>query len=380
MNAAAPGGAPPAILHINSEKTWRGGESQVFYLMNGLKAAGHRVCVAAVPGGVLAERSREAGIEVFPVKMAGDIDVGAASRIARFARHERFDLLHAHTARAHAIGIMARALGAPGKLIVARRLDFPVSRHLFSRLKYRSRLVDLYLAVATAIREILIEAGVEPGKVRVVNSSIDLSRFEEARRIRAEDNRAGREELGLPPGVPLVGNVAALAGHKAQCDLIDAMPHVMKAIPEAHLAIVGEGEERQRLEARIARLGLGDRVMLMGFRRDVPRILAAFDLFVMSSTLEGFCNSVLEAFAVGVPVVSTRAGGLPEMVLHEETGLLAPIRDPEALAKAMIRLMTDEKAATSLAANARHLVETEYTVDKMVERTRQAYQDLLAPA
>jgi glycosyltransferase involved in cell wall biosynthesis len=369
-------GRLPSILHINTEKTWRGGESQVSYLMNGLRAAGHRICVAALPGSALAARSRDAGIDVFEMKMAGDLDIGAASRLARFARAGRFDILHAHTARAHAIGLLARLLGAPQKLVVARRLDFPVSTNLFGRLKYRSRRIDLFLAVAAAIREILVAAGVPSERVRVVNSSIDLARFEEARQRRKSDIRAVREELGLPADATLVGNVAALAGHKAQCDLIAAMPDLLERTPTAHLVIVGEGKERASLTSQVHRLGLTERVHFLGFRRDVPLLLAAFDIFAISSKLEGFCNSVLEAFAVGVPVVATRAGGLPEMVLHEDTGLLTPVQAPPALAEAMTRLIDNPALAAKVAASGRHLVESEYTVDKMVERTRAAYAEL----
>ena len=374
----APSACPfPSILHINTEPTWRGGESQAFNLMMGLRSAGHRVCAAALPGSAIAKRCAEAGLPVFQVKMAGDLDVGGASRIARFARAGRFDLLHAHTARAHAIGLLARILGAPGKLVVHRRLDFPVSTNMISRLKYHSRRVDLYIAVAGVIREILIAAGVPPGKVTVVHSSIDVSRFEEARARRIEIGTEVRREIGLPARGPVIGNVAALAGHKAQKDLIAAMPSILREIPEAHLVIVGDGEERSSLEAQARAAGLIDRIHFMGFRGDVPRLLAAFDLFAMSSRLEGFCNSVLEAFAVEIPVVATRAGGLPEMVRDGDTGLLAPVGDPAALAAGIMRILRDPALGKRLAASGRRLVESEYTVERMVERTRQAYAGLL---
>jgi glycosyltransferase involved in cell wall biosynthesis len=366
----------PAVLHINTEKTWRGGESQVFYLVTGLKAAGYRLCVAAQPGGVLDERCREAGIEVFPVKMAADLDIGAASRIARFAKERAFDILHAHTARAHAIGIIARHLGAPGRLVVARRLDFPVKPGLASRLKYRSSKVDLYLAVADVIRRILVGAGVPSERVKVVNSCIDLARFEEARAGRAALREEVRRELGLPADSVIVGNIAALADHKSQIDLVAAAPAVFERFPEAHVVIAGEGKSRPIVEERIRSLGLADRVHLLGFRKDVPRLLAAFDLFAMSSKLEGFCNSVLEAFAMDLPVASTQAGGLPEMVFHEKTGLLTPVGDPKALAAAITRLLEEPDLARRLAAAGRELVASQYTVQKMVERTRAAYRDL----
>ena len=379
------GGAPrPSILHINTERTWRGGESQAFQLMTGLKAAGHHVAVAALPASALATRCREAGIEVFEVAMAGDLDVGGASRVARFARSSGagsnggFDILHAHTARAHAIGLLARLLGAPGRLVVHRRLDFAVSRNFFGRLKYRSPRVDLYLAVAGVIRDILVDAGVPAEKVRVVNSSIDLARFEDARSRRADLGGEVRRELGLPEGAPILGNVAALASHKSQRDLIEAMPAILAAHPQAHLVIVGDGKERADLEGRALALGLTGRIHFTGFRSDIPRLLTAFDVFAMSSRLEGFCNSVLEAFAVGIPVVATRAGGLPEMVFDGETGLLTPVGDPPALAAATSRLLKDTDLGRRLATAGRRLVESEFTVERMVERTRSAYAELLA--
>jgi glycosyltransferase involved in cell wall biosynthesis len=237
--------------------------------------------------------------------------------------------------------------------------------------------VDLYLAVAGVIREILVEAGVDAGKIRVVHSSIELARFEEARRRRGELRAAARRELGLPASAPVVGNVAHLAGHKAQKDLLAAMPPLLGEIPEAHLVIVGDGEERRNLEEQTLALGLAGRVHFAGFRQDVPRILPAFDVFAMSSRLEGFCNSVLEAFAAEVPVAATRAGGLPEMVIDGETGILTPVGDPGSLAAALVRLIRDPQLGARLAAAARRLVESEYTVERMVERTRVAYAELL---
>src|SRR5258706_5176038 len=215
---------PPAVLHINPEPTWRGGESQAFYLMSGLKALGGHVGVAALPGSALAKRCREAGIDVFEVGMAADLDVGGASRIARHAGAKGFRILHAHPARAHAMGLLARLFGWKAKLVVHRRLDFPVSTGLVGRLKYRSAKVDLFLAVADIIRGMLIDAGVRPEKVRVVNSAIDVARFREARDRRAGIGAEVRRELGLPPSSIVVGNVAHLAGHKSQRDLIAAMP------------------------------------------------------------------------------------------------------------------------------------------------------------
>jgi len=233
--------------------------------------------------------------------------------------------------------------------------------------------VDLYLAVAGVVREILVKAGVPAAKVRVVNSSIDPARFAEARLHRAEIGSAARKEIGIPADAFVIGNVAALAGHKSHRDLLDAIPPIVRVLPGAHLVIAGDGEERARLERQAADLGIAESVHFIGFRSDVPRLLAAFALFAISSRLEGFCNSVLEAFAAGVPVVATSAGGLPEMVKDGETGLLTPVADPPALASAILRIAADRALGTRLAEAGRRLVESEYTVERMVEKTAAAY-------
>jgi len=361
------------IININTEKTWRGGESQTFNLMRGLRAGGHDVSAAVMPGGALARRCRDEGIPILELSMRSDADVPAAWRLAGQARSARCDILHAQTARAHAIGLLARLCGAPGRLVVHRRLDFPIARNPLDRLKYRSRRVDAWIAVAEVVRGVLIAGGVEPGRISVINSSIDLGRFTGV----PDQRRAVRAELGIPQDAWLVGNVAALAWHKGQKDLLAAMPHLLKRVPSAWLVMVGGGEERTALEALARALGVESRVIFTGVRQDVPRLLTALDAFCMSSLLEGLCNSVLEAFAMQVPVVATRAGGLPELVEDGRTGLLVPPRDAQALAEALSRQHDDPAAARRMAGAARDLVHARFGVDYMVARTAELYARLL---
>ena len=360
------------IVHVNTERTWRGGESQVFNLMRGLARLGHEASAVTLPGSALAERCREEGLPVFELAMRSDADLPAALRLARHLRGQPCDILHAQTARAHSLGLLARILGVRAKLVVSRRIDFPVRRDPFNQWKYRSRLVDRYIAVAGNIQDILLAAGVEPQRVTVINSSIDLGRF-----TGVGDHRAGvRRELGLPLSAPVVGNVAALAWHKGQKDLIAAMPQILRVVPETRLVIVGEGDQRDALKQQAGELKVLDRVVFTGMRRDVPRLLTAFDVFCMPSYLEGLCNSVLEAFAMKLPVVATRAGGLPEIVRHEETGLLTPPHDPPALAAALVRALSDHSLASSMGEAGHRLAHERFGVDRMVELTAALYASL----
>ena len=154
------------------------------------------------------------------------------------------------------------------------------------------------------------------------------------------------------------------------------MPQILRVVPEARLVIVGEGDQRESLKQQAGELKILDRVVFTGMRRDVPRLLTAFDLFCMPSYLEGLCNSVLEAFAMKLPVVATRAGGLPEIVRHEETGLLTLPHDPPLLAATIIRVLSDHALASSMGEAGHRLVHERFGVDRMVELTASLYASL----
>ena len=359
------------VVHVNTEPTWRGGESQVFNLMRGLLARGHQVEAVTLPESALLARCTEASIPATPISMRSDLDLAAAVRLARHLKQTLPDVVNAQTARAHTIALLAAHLGAPGRLVVTRRLDFPIRRDPANLWKYRSRRVARYIAVAGIIRDILIGAGIRGDRVSVVNSSIDLGVFVKSDRLRAE----ARAELQIPPDARVIGNVAALAWHKGQTDLISAMSQVAGSFPGAWCVIVGEGEEREALEKQAASLRGQVRILLTGMRRDVPRLLNAFDVFCMSSHYEGFCNSVLEALATGLPVVATRAGGLPEIVEDGTTGLLVPPKDPRALAGSIMRLLSDSALARTLSQAGQRAAQARFGVDLMVDRTVALYRD-----
>jgi L-malate glycosyltransferase len=358
------------VLHVDSERTWRGGEQQALYLMIGLRARGHRVTLACQPGSPIAERARAAGLDVAEVRMRGEADFLAVWALRRLIRRGRFDLVHMHTAHAHALGCAAAALARQGRTIVSRRVDFGIAQTLLSGFKYRHG-VDRFIAISEAIRRVLVAGGVEPSRVAMVHSGVDLARFE------AVPPNRFREELGFPPDAPVIGNVAHMADHKDLRTLLAAMPSVLAAEPRARLVLVGDGELRGALEAQATELDLRHAVVFTGFRTDVPQWLDFFDIFVMSSHLEGLCTSVLDALAMRKPVVVTTAGGLPEIVRHEEHGLLVPPKDPEALAAAILRLLRDRELGRRLAEAGRRRVEAEFSAASMVEGTLRVYDEVM---
>ncbi|HEY7728762.1 MAG TPA: glycosyltransferase [Candidatus Eisenbacteria bacterium] len=368
----APSGEPlpPSIrvLHVDSERPWRGGEGQVLLLMRRQRAAGDEPHLAAPADSAIAARARAEGFPVHPVPMRGTWDAASAWRLARLHAAIRPHVLHWHAARAHALGAVAARL-APGPVrILSRRVDFPVRGNLGSRLLYADP-ADLILAISDGVREALERSGVRPGRIRVVPSGIDLAPFEAPC-----DREALRAALGVPPGTTLVLQVAALAPHKSQLDLLKAAALLREIQPSIRMWIAGEGRMRRSLEREHAKLALGELVRFLGFRGDVPDLLRAADLFCLSSKLEGMGTAILEAMAAGLPVVGVRVGGIPEIVVHGETGLLVPAREPGALAAALAELAGDPSRRRAMGERALRRVR-EFSADRTAEGTRAAYQE-----
>jgi glycosyltransferase involved in cell wall biosynthesis len=367
------------ILMIDSEETWRGGEGQVSLLMRGLGEKGIRVSLAAPPRSAIGRRAEELGVPLLPLAIASGMDMRAVWTLRRYLRRGQFDVVHCHTSHAHGVAWMALGIARSAsrdsrptrpKLVVSRRVDFPVGRSGFGALKYR-RGVDAFLAISKGVRNVLVECGVSEEKIEIVPSGIDLDKFNDL-----GETGYLESEFGLTGETTVIGNVAALAPHKSQADFIRAARIVSDEIPGARFFIVGEGELRPALETLVSRLGLGREVTLTGFRADVLAILSRFDCFVLSSYLEGLCTSIMDAHALGVPVVATRTGGVPELVDDGETGLLVPPREPALLAGAVVRMLRDEGLRSKCIRRAREQSRG-YDYRRMVDQTVAAYQRLL---
>jgi len=358
------------VLHIDEQRGWRGGEQQAGYLIRGLNRRGHTVFTAGRPGSAfLATDHGVSDMVRIAVPFRTEVDPWTAYVLARAVLRHRIDILHAHTSHAHTAACMARALAGRGKVVVSRRVDFRPRNNAFNRWKYRAP--DHVVAVSEFIGSIMRDFGVEAGRLSVVHSGTDPGRFDVAPLTRAE--------LGVPEGVPLLGNVAALVGHKDHPTLLRAMPIILRELPDLRLVLIGEGHLRPQVEALIAELGIAGSVVMLGYRKDVPRILRALDAFVLSSKEEGFGGAALEAMAAGLPVVSTAAGGMPETVVHEKTGLLTPVGDSPALAQAVIRVFRDHSLVDALRKNLAGQVQA-FSMDRMVEGNLAVYERLLQVA
>jgi glycosyltransferase involved in cell wall biosynthesis len=333
-----------------------------------MRALGHRAVLVAHAEGELYRRAAE-GPDLIPLAPRNEVDLSAAWKLSRIIRQWQPQIVHAHDPHAVAMAGLALSFSAPDprpRIVASRRVDFHLQAHSFSRWKYRQ--VDLFIAASNAIRQILENDGIPSSQIVVVHDGIDVAKIG---RLPALDIHA---EFWLPRGVPVMANVAALVDHKGHRYLIDAMPHVLRAVPDGHLIVFGEGELRGALERQIKDLGLDKHVILAGFREDVLQLVKSADLFVMSSVTEGLGSTVLDAMAMRLAVVGTHAGGIPEAVVHGETGLLVPTAHSGALAEAIVRLLKDPARRQRMGAKGHARVAAQFGVARFLEETLKAYR------
>jgi glycosyltransferase involved in cell wall biosynthesis len=324
--------------------------------------------VAVRPGSEAERRLAATGMPIIPVPMRGEWDILSAERLRRIARDTGAALLHAHTGHAHALTLSAaRALRLP--LVVSRRVEHRPWWSPFERRKYLMPGI-WYVTVSQAVATGLLAAGIPPDRVSVISDGVDLTRFG------VSDRAAIRRQLGCEDGEVLFGNVAAMSPEKDQATLLEAFARVEREAPSVRLVVVGSGPLERKLRDLAASLGL-KRVLFTGWRDDVPEILGGLDVFVLTSRREGLGSSIAEAFASGLPAIATRAGGIPEMIRHDEDGLLVDPGDVAALAKAMLEMARDPARRCRLGSGARERAKVWFGARRMVERHAELYRRLL---
>ncbi len=351
------------VLHVDTARSWRGGQNQVLLAARGMRALGHDARLACRAGGELERRARAAGLPVAALRFSGDLGPLGLLGLWRVVRRFRPEVLQLHDPHAVSAGWLA-AGRAPR--VATRRVDFALHGAL-SRRKYAA--CRRVVAVSAAIRAVLRQGGLAEDRLRLVYEGVPD-------RPPQPGGHEALRELGVPAGALVVGHVAALTDHKDQRTLLRAAAEVLRQGAPACFVIVGEGELRGELERLAAELGLGSRCLFAGFRADLDRLLPAFDVFCLSSHMEGLGTSLLDAMCFARPIVATAAGGIPEAVADGVTGRLAPPRDPAALAAALLEALGSAERRGAWGAAGRARFERLFTAERMVEQSLAVYAEV----
>lgn len=358
------------IYHLDTERSWRGGQQQAVYLFEGLLAHKINMKFLCRRNSALANYLTDNELPHVSIAMRGEWDFWAGYQMAKICRQDDVDILVLHSAHAVSLGLWARLFFPKIKLIGMRRVDFHLKSR-FSRFKYQHPWLDRIVCISKGIKQILIEDGVPENKIEVIHSGIDLHKF----------NQIGpsadfRQQWGIPEDHIVVGTVAALADHKDYPNLLHAAQLVLKEHDNVTFCAVGDGPDGKMIRQLAENLDLTERFIFTGFQENVGQFLKSFDIFVLASKEEGMGTSLLDAQAAGLPVVGTRVGGIPEVIVHEENGLLVPAQRPSALADALVRLIENAGRRKEMGQRGRDFVRR-FSKEAMVEQHRRLYHTTL---
>ncbi len=331
---------------------------------------GHRVTIATGAQCWIAGEARRLGIAVEICPMRGKADLRAIRALMKFCRSEQVDILHAHSGIDSWIGgIAAKFAGVPAVR----------TRHLFLPLKYNPinfvhYLFDRFFALGETMRTMLVdECGFPPEKVINIPTGIDFSSF-----TPRHSKQEMRSMLGIADDVFVVLTVAVIRGVKRHDVALRAFKILRTKFSNSVFLIAGEGPMRPDMERLTAELGIHDSVRFLGHRSDVADLIGAADVMLLTSRSEAQSQALTQSIGLGLPVVATAVGGVPEVVLHEKTGLLVPPDDPERTASALLRIAEDPAFAATLSAQGRMHAKQHYSLEVMLDRSEAVYRQLLA--
>lgn len=344
------------VLHINSEKSWRGGEQQMAYLIGELKKHGITSTICCRKNSMMSEYAKKHKLEQFNLSFTGLKFFNALS-LRSYVKKNNFDLIHTHTANAHTLAYYATLAGMRTKIIVSKRTDFPVK----TPAKFNSPNVVQVLCVSKKIEEITKRYLRDKSKVKTVYSGIDTSRFEVTQ-------ISLKKALGLDETETLIGNCSAIAPQKDYRTFV----RVAKRLPHYKFVIIGNGPDKEEIRRYIKEQEVKN-IFMTGFMPDIEKYLKSLDLFLITSKTEGLGTSILDAMICKLPTVATKAGGIPEIVIDQKTGLLNEIGDDEGIAKNIELMLRDKNLKESLITNAYQNVLTNFTKEATALSTLKYY-------
>ena len=358
------------VLHVETGMHLYGGALQVLYLMEGLRSEECRNTLVCAKGSDVGGARAVAAAVVYNVPLAGELDPRFLFHLLKIIRAERPDILHVHSRRGADIwGALAARLTRT-KAVITRRVDNPERVWLMGA-KYK--LYHGVIAISQGIRQVLLSEGLPASKVACVHSAVDGVRYGKP----CEKAWLARE-FGLDPSKKLCAVVAQFIPRKGHRLLIEAIPSIVGSCPEAHFLFFGRGPLEEELQGLCKRIEVADRVSFVGFRPDLERILPCLDLIVHPASMEGLGVSLLEAAVSGVPIVATRAGGIPEIVHNGVNGYLFERGDKQAMIQAVLTLLLDPGKAKRFGRAGRDIVRSRFSVDAMVEGNLRVYGQVMS--
>lgn len=359
------------ILHTEWSDGWGGQERRVVNEIAGMIQRGHHVVLATRPQCRIAKEAAARGIPVFFVDMKSKFDFGSVFKLARYLRAEHIQIVNTHSGIDSWQGAFAAKLARVPVLVRTRHLNLPLKRSWHNFVHY---MADQIISCGDSMKQFLIESCHFPeSQITSIPTGVDFNTFKPNL-----DRSTVRQSLGIPDTAFVIAMVGIIRGVKRHTIALEAFQQILQKLPDARLLLAGEGPMRPDMERLAQTLGIADHVLFLGHREDVPNLMAASDVLLLTSRSEGVPQAVTQALGLGIPVVATQVGGVPELVQHEKTGLLVPAEDSPAAAAALMRIAENHAWAQQLGEQGRQHILAKFSLDAMLNQTEALFNRLLA--
>lgn len=360
----------PRIFHIDTSRTWRGGQRQVAYLMTELKKSNLWTHLVCQPGSKLAEFCKTMQLSFSEILMRGELDFISAYKISKLLIKFEAHILHVHTAHGLSIGLLSKLFYPKIKLIYTKRVAYQMKNNVMSAFKYRNSYLNKIVCISEYIRNSMKDQGINEEKLLVIPSGIILPE------VQPLDKSAFKMKYSIPQNSFIITTIASLEKNKGYINLINAAQYVLNHDKDIHFLALGKGKHEAELRKKVNNMGLSDHFHFLGFQEDTLSFLHISDLFVLPSREEGLGSSILDAQAVGVPVIATKTGGIPELIEHNVNGILVAVDDSIQLAKKILELKQNPQLMQKLSDAARISVQ-KFSIHKTIESYIDLYHFLM---
>ncbi|MBW1618954.1 MULTISPECIES: glycosyltransferase family 4 protein [Empedobacter] len=361
------------ILNVTSIEDWRGGDAQMYTIYNLLKKYDEIEQFILCPDtSILSQKCEADKASYFTYNKKSKIK-SLIKPIQQIVKNQNIDVLHVHDSSALSASILAKILSCRDvRIIYSRKRNNRIKNNFFSKLKYDNKYVEEIVCVSKAVEQIYHDVNVSPNKLVTIYDAIDVQKF---------SNQISKniihKELNLSNETKIVGNICSLTKQKDVKTFIDSAKVIIENYnEEIAFVIIGDGVLKDDLKEYSELKGLNDKVYFLGFRDNVDELLPELDVLLITSLTEGLPLSIYEAFASRVPIVSTKAGGISEVVKNNETGFVSEIKDVDDLAKKVILILLNDELRNNIIENAYQLVSTKFDLKNLEENYLNYYKTL----
>ncbi|HAX61385.1 MAG TPA: hypothetical protein DCX95_02340 [Elusimicrobia bacterium] len=357
------------IFHISNSTNYSGGVAQMLMLSDALAVKnGYDDTAVCQKESEIYERTRSKKIAV-----EMNSQIAAAYKLAKIIKSEKPDIVHCHHPKAHNIVLLSSFLSKIPNIVVTRRVSFPISKNPVQIYKYKTKKNKKIIAVSEKIKQNMVDIGVEPERVPVIYSGTDFGRFNPS-----VDGSKIRKELNIPQDAFVIGKIANYSFWKGYGFFLDACRIISEKISGCHFIIAGQNTDSAEIKRELLKRNICDKTSAMGFRNDIPELIAAFDISVNASTGgEGISGAIRESMGMEKPVIATDVGGNAEIVKNEKNGILIEPGNAQTLAEAIISFYKNSEKRKELGKNGRKTVLENFSVDAMVSKHEKIYEELM---